>query len=107
MEITTPPLQVRPDPAGRFATCMVEMTMQMPGDDQRRAMTCLPLRWLAPTIGEITTVAEDGKQRAMTCLPLRRFVPTITEMVIVAKDGMKRHSGSRKFFNYMEVNPST
>lgn len=28
----------------RFRTCVVEITMQMPGDDQRRSMTCLPLR---------------------------------------------------------------
>lgn len=31
----------------RFNTCVVEMTTQMPGDDQRRAVTCLPLRKLA------------------------------------------------------------
>ncbi|PQJ96166.1 phage antirepressor N-terminal domain-containing protein [Chromatium okenii] len=30
----------------RFSTCMVEITMQMPGDDQRRAVSCLPLRKL-------------------------------------------------------------
>ena len=33
--------------SGRMKTCMVEITMQMPGDDQGRAMTCLPLRKLA------------------------------------------------------------
>ncbi|MEN6301460.1 MAG: phage antirepressor N-terminal domain-containing protein [Armatimonadia bacterium] len=31
----------------RFSTCITEMVMQMPGDDQGRAVTCLPLRKLA------------------------------------------------------------
>lgn len=31
---------------GRYATCVVEITTQALGDDQRRAMTCLPLRKL-------------------------------------------------------------
>ncbi len=31
---------------GRFKTCVTEMVTQMSGDDQRRAMTCLPLRKL-------------------------------------------------------------
>lgn len=30
----------------RFNTCMVEMTMQIPGDDQRRLVSCLALRKL-------------------------------------------------------------
>ncbi|WP_349569376.1 phage antirepressor N-terminal domain-containing protein [Azotobacter salinestris] len=30
----------------RFSTCMVEITMQLPGDTQRRAVACLPLRKL-------------------------------------------------------------
>lgn len=30
----------------RFSTCVTEMVTQMPGDDQRRLMTCLPLRKL-------------------------------------------------------------
>lgn len=32
--------------AGRFSTCMVEITTQLPGDTQRRAVACLPLRKL-------------------------------------------------------------
>lgn len=32
--------------SGRFETCVVEITTQIPGDDQRRAVTCLPLRKL-------------------------------------------------------------
>ncbi|WP_089167829.1 phage antirepressor N-terminal domain-containing protein [Azotobacter chroococcum] len=32
--------------AGRFSTCMVEITTQLPEDDQRRAVACLPLRKL-------------------------------------------------------------
>ncbi|MEH8151305.1 phage antirepressor N-terminal domain-containing protein [Aeromonas caviae] len=30
----------------KFNSCMVEMTMQLPGDTQNRAVTCLPLRKL-------------------------------------------------------------
>ena len=30
----------------RFATCMVEITTQLPGDDQRRSVACMPLRKL-------------------------------------------------------------
>lgn len=30
----------------RLSTCVTEMVMQMPGDDQRRSVTCLPLRKL-------------------------------------------------------------
>lgn len=32
--------------AGRFSTCMVEITTQLLGDTQRRAVSCLPLRKL-------------------------------------------------------------
>ena len=32
--------------AGRFGTCITEMVIQLPGDTQRRAVTCLPLRKL-------------------------------------------------------------
>lgn len=38
--------QYRKLQSGRFVTCVVEMTTQLPGDDQRRAVTCLPLRKL-------------------------------------------------------------
>jgi hypothetical protein len=31
----------------RFATCIAEITMQLPGDSQRRSVICLPLRKLA------------------------------------------------------------
>ncbi|WP_349573138.1 phage antirepressor N-terminal domain-containing protein [Azotobacter salinestris] len=31
---------------GRFSTCMVEITTQLPGETQRRAVACLPLRKL-------------------------------------------------------------
>ena len=34
------------DPANRWDTCMVIMTMQLPGDNQRREVACLPLRKL-------------------------------------------------------------
>ena len=34
------------DPDGRWSTCITMMVMQMPGDDQMRQVTCLPLRKL-------------------------------------------------------------
>lgn len=38
--------QFRKLQSGRFVTCVVEMTTQLPGDIQKRAVTCLPLRKL-------------------------------------------------------------
>jgi hypothetical protein len=43
----------------RFKTCVAEITMQLPGDDQRRAVICLPLRKLA---GWLMTI-NAGKVR--------------------------------------------
>lgn len=39
--------QYRKLQGGRFNICMVIMTIQIPGDDQRREVSCLPLRKLA------------------------------------------------------------
>ncbi len=41
---------------GRFQTCVVEITTQLPGDPQRRAVTCLPLRKLA---GWLMTISPN------------------------------------------------
>ncbi|HCH7903504.1 TPA: hypothetical protein NHT93_005376 [Klebsiella oxytoca] len=38
----------------RFKTCVVEMTIQLPGDTQRRSITCLALRKLAGWLGTIS-----------------------------------------------------
>ncbi|MCX4156177.1 MULTISPECIES: phage antirepressor N-terminal domain-containing protein [Paraburkholderia] len=48
----------------RFAACVVEITTQLPGDKQRRSVTCLPVRklpgWLhSINIGKIRTELRD------------------------------------------------
>lgn len=50
--------------SGRFKTCVVEITTQLPGDTQTRAVTCLPLRkfpgWLMGIhIGKIKPAARE------------------------------------------------
>ncbi|MGG8178031.1 phage antirepressor N-terminal domain-containing protein [Klebsiella aerogenes] len=40
----------------RFKTCVVEMTIQLPGDTQRRSITCLALRKLA---GWLSTISPN------------------------------------------------
>jgi hypothetical protein len=40
----------------RFATCVTEIVTQMPGDDQRRAVICLPLRKLT---GWLMTISAN------------------------------------------------
>lgn len=41
----------------RFATSIEEISIQLPGDIQRRNVVCLPLRKLAGGIGQSTTAA--------------------------------------------------
>lgn len=51
--------------SGRFATCITEMVIQMPGDDQRRSVSCLPLRKLTGWLmsihpNKVRTELRDG-----------------------------------------------
>jgi hypothetical protein len=51
--------------SGRFKTCITEIVIQLPGDSQRRSVTCLPLRKLTGWLmsihpGKVREALRDG-----------------------------------------------